>query len=206
MLSKEREFYSPSCQGIVGIDEAGRGPLAGPVFAAAVIFPPDYQNEEINDSKKLSAKKREELFKEITTHALGYGIASVSASEIDKLNIYEATRKAMHEALKKVSASYDLIITDAMPFFDMPKPVIALVKGDAQCLNVAAASILAKVSRDQYMEELDKRYSMYGFKKNKGYGTKEHLLALEKYGIIENEHRKSFIPIKKLLHAQMSLF
>lgn len=206
MLSKEREFLSPRCSMIVGIDEAGRGPLAGPVYAAAVLFRPDYENPAIDDSKKLTAKKREALYEEIIASALGYGIAAVSAEEIDAINIYEATRKAMRMALSQINAHYDLIITDAMPFSDLPKPVIAMVKGDAQCLNVAAASILAKVSRDRYMDELDRRYPEYGFAHHKGYGTKEHLAALDRYGAIEGVHRKSFAPVQKKLLGQMSLF
>ena len=183
MLNKEKEFYSSSCKLIVGVDEAGRGPLAGPVFAAAALFPPDFEDELIDDSKKLTAKKREALFDEIKEKALAYGIASVSADDIDKYNIYD----------------YDLIITDAMPLYIKDKKVIAMIKGDAQCLNVAAASILAKVSRDRYMDELDKQYPEYGFAKHKGYGTKAHIDAIMKYGPIEHVHRKTFAPIKYLL-------
>lgn len=205
MLVKEKEFYSESVKYIVGIDEAGRGPLAGPVFAAAVLFDPSYENEEINDSKKLSEKKREELFLEIKEHALAYGIASISADEIDEINIYEATKKCMLEALSKINVPYDMIVTDAMKL-KTEKPLIAMVKGDAQCLNVAAASILAKVSRDHYMEELDKRYPEYGFAKHKGYGTKFHMDAIKKYGPIEHVHRKSYAPIKQFYVEQIKLF
>lgn len=205
MLTKEREFYSDSVKLIVGIDEAGRGPLAGPVFAAAVIFDSSYENEEINDSKKLSEKKREELFIEIKEHALAYGIASVSADEIDELNIYEATKKCMLDALSQIKIPYDMIITDAMKL-KTEKPLVAMVKGDAQCLNVAAASILAKVSRDHYMEELDKKYPQYGFAKHKGYGTKVHMEAIKQYGPIEHVHRKSYAPIKSFYSEQIKLF
>lgn len=205
MLTKEREFYSDSVKLIVGIDEAGRGPLAGPVFAAAVIFDSSYENEEINDSKKLSEKKREELFVEIKEHALAYGIASVSADEIDELNIYEATKKCMLDALSQIKIPYDMIITDAMKL-KTEKPLVAMVKGDAQCLNVAAASILAKVSRDHYMEELDKKYPQYGFAKHKGYGTKVHMEAIKQYGPIEHVHRKSYAPIKSFYSEQIKLF
>lgn len=205
MLIKEREFYSPLVHAIVGIDEAGRGPLAGPVFAAAVLFDPSYQNEEINDSKKLTEKRREELFLEIKKNAIAYGIASVSADEIDEMNIYEATKKCMLAALSKVQVPYDMIITDAMKL-KTEKPLLAMVKGDAQCLNVAAASILAKVSRDHYMEELDKKYPQYGFAKHKGYGTKLHMEALKKYGPIEHIHRKSYAPIKAFYTEQIKLF
>ncbi len=205
MLTKEREFYNDSVKLIVGIDEAGRGPLAGPVFAAAVVFDPSYENEGINDSKKLSEKRREELFIEIKEHALAYGIASVSADEIDELNIYEATKKCMLDALSQIKIPYDMIITDAMKL-KTEKPLVAMVKGDAQCLNVAAASILAKVSRDHYMEELDKKYPQYGFAKHKGYGTKIHMEAIKQYGPIEHVHRKSYAPIKSFYSEQIKLF
>lgn len=205
MLTKEKEFYSKTVRLIAGVDEAGRGPLAGPVFAAAVVFPPDYENPDIDDSKKLTAKKREALFEEIKAHALGYGIASVSAEEIDAVNIYEATKKAMRMALSQIKTKYDLIITDAMPLA-MDVPVIAMVKGDAQCLNIAAASILAKVSRDHYLEELDKQYPQYGFAKHKGYGTAEHLAAINAFGPIPGVHRKSFKPVAAYYQRQLTLF
>ena len=205
MLSKEKEFYSDSVKLIVGIDEAGRGPLAGPVFAAAVVFDPSYQNEDINDSKKLTEKKREQLFLEIKEHALAYGIASMSADEIDEHNIYEATKLCMLKALQQIKIPYDLIITDCMPL-KAKKPLISMVKGDAQCLNVAAASILAKVSRDHYMEELDKQYPQYGFAKHKGYGTKMHLAAIAQYCPLEHIHRKSFSPIASYFSEQLKLF
>ncbi len=205
MLNKEREYYSESVKLIAGVDEAGRGPLAGPVVAAAVIFPPSYQNEDINDSKKLSEKKREELYEEIKKNAIAYGIAFVSAEEIDRINIYEATKVAMKEALKQLNGKYDLIITDAMKL-DMDKPVVALVKGDAKCLNVAGASILAKVTRDRYLKELDEKYPEYKFAKHKGYGTKDHLEALKAYGPIEGVHRKSFRPVREIFLEQMKLF
>ncbi len=205
MLTKEKEFYSESVHLIVGVDEAGRGPLAGPVYAAAVLFPPSFSNEEINDSKKLSEKKREELFSLITENALGYGIASMSAEEIDEFNIYEATKRCMKKAISMIKVPYDLIITDAMKLA-LPTKVIAMVKGDAQCLNVASASILAKVSRDRYMEELDKKYPQYGFAKHKGYGTIFHLEAIKKYGPIEGIHRKSFAPIANYYKEQLKLF
>ncbi len=205
MLNKETEFYSKTVRLIAGVDEAGRGPLAGPVVAAAVVFPPSYQNEDINDSKQLTAKKRDELFEEIKKNAIAYGIASVSAERIDEINIYEATKEAMRDAIKQLKGQYDLIITDAMKL-SLDKPVIALIKGDAQCLNVAAASILAKVTRDRYMEDLDKKYPEYKFAKHKGYGTKDHLEALKEHGPIEGVHRKSFRPVKEFYIEQLKLF
>jgi ribonuclease HII len=178
MLKLERKYYTKDITAIVGVDEAGRGPLAGPVYAAAVVFPKGYKNKEINDSKKLSAKKREELFEVIKQHALGYGIASVSADEIDRLNIYEATKVCMKAAIAQISCPYQLIITDAMPLSGLKTPVVPIIKGDAQCLNVAAASILAKVSRDRYMVELEKQYPHFKFSVHKGYGTALHLQEL----------------------------
>lgn len=205
MLLKEREFYSENVHLIVGVDEAGRGPLAGPVYAAAVVFPASFGNEAINDSKKLSEKKREELFSIITKNALGYGIASLSAEEIDEYNIYEATKRCMKKAISMIKVPFDLVITDAMPL-TLETKVIPMVKGDAQCLNVAAASILAKVSRDRFMEELDKKYPQYGFASHKGYGTALHLEAIKKYGPIEGIHRKSFAPIANYYKEQLKLF
>lgn len=206
MLNKEKEFLSSTVKLIVGVDEAGRGPLAGPVYAAAAVFDSSFEDELIDDSKKLTEKKREALFSLIKEKALSYGIASVSADEIDKHNIYEATKIAMRRAIEQISVNYDLIITDAMPLKIEGKNVIAMIKGDAQCMNVAAASILAKVSRDHYMEELDKQYPEYGFAKHKGYGTKAHMEALEKYGPIEHVHRKSFAPIRDFYDKQLKLF
>lgn len=195
MLSKENDFRSSSVRLIVGIDEAGRGPLAGPVYAAAVLFSPSFRNEEINDSKKLSPAKRERLFGLIEKEAVAYGIASVSAEEIDRLNIYEATKVCMAEAIAQISAPYDLVITDAMPLRGMSRPVIPMVRADAQCLSVAAASILAKVARDRFMRELDERYPEYGFARHKGYGTKAHLEALRRYGPVPGIHRMTFAPV-----------
>lgn len=206
MLNKEKEFLSSSVKLIVGVDEAGRGPLAGPVYAAAAVFDPSFEDELIDDSKKLTEKKREALFSLIKEKALAYGVASVSADEIDKYNIYEATKIAMRRAIEQIGIDFDLIITDAMPLKIEGKNVIAMIKGDAQCMNVAAASILAKVSRDHYMEELDKQYPEYGFAKHKGYGTKAHMEALEKYGPIEHVHRKSYAPIKAFFDKQLKLF
>ena len=157
MLDYEDQFYSETVTAIVGVDEAGRGPLAGPVFAAAVILPPGYHNEDINDSKQLSAKKRDKLFDTIKEVALSYGIASVSADEIDKYNIYEATKICMRKAIAQLKIPYQMIITDCMPLSGYNVPLLPLVKGDAKCENIAAASILAKVSRDRYMEELEKK-------------------------------------------------
>lgn len=197
MLDKEKEYYSDEVRLIAGTDEAGRGPLAGPVFAAAVIFPAGYSNDEINDSKKLTAKRRDRLFDLIKKDALAYGIASVSAKEIDEINIYEASRKAMMMALDQLSSKPDLILTDAMPLPSHPIKAIPIIKGDAKALCIAAASILAKVSRDRYMDELEKLYPDFSFSKHKGYGTKAHLQELDEHGPIEGVHRFSFEPVRE---------
>ena len=206
MLDFERQFYSETVHHIVGIDEAGRGPLAGPVVAAAVVFPPEYQNPEIDDSKKLTAKKRMALFEEIKANALGYGIAFASAQEIDELNIYEATKVAMKRALAMINVPYELILTDAMPFKDLPVTTLPVIKGDAKALNIAAASILAKVTRDLYMEELERQYPAFSFGTHKGYGTKAHMEELDKNGPIDGVHRKSFKPVASFFQKQLTLF
>ena len=206
MLDYEDRFYSQEVQAIVGVDEAGRGPLAGPVFAAAVILPQGYHNPGINDSKKLTAKKREALFEEIKRDALAYGIASIDAPEIDKLNIYEATQVCMKKAIAQLKIPYQMIITDCMPLKGYEVPLLSLVKGDAKCENVAAASILAKVSRDRYMTELEKKYPDFKFSIHKGYGTKLHMEELQKYGPIEGIHRKSFRPVANCYNVQLKLF
>ena len=197
MLDFDFQFYTEKVQKIVGIDEAGRGPLAGPVVAAAVILPKDYKNGKINDSKKLSEKVREKLFLEIKENALAVGVGIIEASVIDQVNIYEATKLAMLEALKQIKINYDLVLTDAMPLkLENNINVIPIIKGDAKCMSIAAASIIAKVTRDHILYDLDKKYSEYGFKNHKGYGTKKHIEAIKKYGEIEGIHRKSF-KIKK---------
>ena len=206
MLKFERQYYSDEITAIVGVDEAGRGPLAGPVVAAAVVFPQSYKNPDIDDSKKLTAKKRAKLFDEIKEHALSYGIAFASAQEIDELNIYAATKLAMVRAIDQINVPYQLILTDAMPFEDLSVPVVPLIKGDAQALNIAAASILAKVTRDKFMEDLQGKYPNFTFGVHKGYGTKAHMEELEAYGPIEGVHRKSFKPVTKFFQQQLTLF
>lgn len=205
-LVYERQFYNDKVSLIVGVDEAGRGPLAGPVVAGAVIFPQDFLDPRINDSKQLTEKEREELFSLVKENALSYGIGFASVEEIDTLNIYMATKVAMTRALAQIKVPYDLIVTDAMPLEGLGCEVIPVIKGDAKCQNVAGASILAKVTRDHYLDELDAKYPQYGFKKHKGYGTKLHLDALEKYGPIEGIHRKTFGPVRKFYEEQLKLF
>ena len=199
MLNFEENYYTDKIKFIVGVDEAGRGPLCGPVVAACCILPRDYKNEHINDSKKLSEKKREIAYKEIIENALDYGIGIVDAKRIDEINIYEATKEAMHIAISKLKISYDLILTDAMKLQNEKVEVIPLIKGDAKCECIAAASIIAKVTRDHILEEYDKKYPQYGFKSHKGYGTKKHIEAIKQYGIIKDFHRESYEPIKSLI-------
>lgn len=206
MLDYQNQFNSDDIQLIVGVDEAGRGPLAGPVVAAAVVFSHAYINEEINDSKQLSAKKREKLFEVIKRDAVAFGISVVDADTIDRVNIYEATKIAMKDAISQIKVKYDLILTDAMPLMGMKTPVIDIIKGDAKVLAIAAASILAKVTRDHLLDELDKQYPQYGFAKHKGYGTKIHMNALKEYGPIPHIHRQSFKPVMSAHRQQMNIF
>lgn len=176
---------------VLGLDEAGRGPLAGPLSAAGVIFPPGYENPDIYDSKAISEKKRELLYDRIMEDALWFEIIEVSEAEIDRLNIYRADQKAFAEIA--VHSMADIILTDAMPLPQEKRPVYDLVKGDQKSISIAAASILAKVTRDRIMKEYDLMYPQYGFAKNKGYPTRQHLEAIEQYGITPI-HRRSFGP------------
>ncbi len=176
---------------ICGIDEAGRGPLAGDVYAAAVILPEGVFIEGLDDSKKLSEKKREALFEEITEKAEAYCIATATAAEIDELNILNATFLAMNRALNGLSAKPDFALVDGNRLPELPCEAQAVVKGDSLSASIAAASILAKVARDRYMTELDQRYPEYLFAKHKGYGTKLHYEMVAEYGLCP-EHRKSF--------------
>ena len=205
-LDYQEQFYTDKIQVIVGVDEAGRGPLAGPVVAAACILPRAYINKEINDSKQLTEKKREELFEIIKRDAVAYGIGVVSAEEIDRLNIYEATKKAMTQAIDNLKIKYDLILTDAMPLKGFAVEVIPIIKGDAKVLPIAAASIIAKVTRDHMMYELAEKYPEYAFDEHKGYGTAKHMEALKKYGPIEGIHRFSYKPVRKVQLQEMNLF
>ncbi|OJG28286.1 ribonuclease HII [Enterococcus caccae] len=181
---------------IVGIDEVGRGPLAGPVVAAAVILPENFQLLGVNDSKKLSAKKRDELYDEIQNQAISIGIGMVDHNKIDEINIYQASKLAMGIALEDLCFIPDYLLIDAMKL-DVKIPQESIIKGDARSVSIAAASIVAKVIRDRLMEDYGKMYPGYGFEKNAGYGTKEHLLGLQKQGIC-TIHRKTFAPIKDM--------
>ncbi len=199
----EEALYDQGNQLICGVDEAGRGPLAGPVVVAACILPPFLRIEGINDSKQLTAKKREELFKIIVKSAVAYQIVFVSEADVDLLNIYQATKKGMLEAIRGLEVTPDHVLIDAMPLGELKIPHTSIIHGDARCASVAAASILAKVTRDEFMEKMDVKYPNYGFKKNKGYGTKAHMEALEKYGPCPI-HRKTYAPVSKYFSRQMS--
>ena len=177
---------------ICGVDEAGRGPLAGPVCAAAVILPPHTESPGLNDSKKLSDKRRRELFPVIQEKAIAYGIAFATEREIDELNILQATFLAMRRAIDQLEGKADFALIDGNRETDFGLPVMTVVKGDSRSANIAAASILAKVTRDAYMEKLAREYPEYGFEVHKGYGTKRHYEALREYGT-SPVHRKSFL-------------
>ena len=188
----ENEALKKGYKLVCGVDEAGRGPLMGPVCAAAVILPFGLVIEGLNDSKKLSEKKREALFDIITQNAVAYGIGFASVEEIDKINILNAAMLAMNRAIEKLTPKADYAIIDGNCKRSIKIPCETLVGGDAKCPSVAAASILAKVSRDRLCYELDKQYPQYGFAKHKGYGTKDHIAALFEYGPCEC-HRKTFL-------------
>lgn len=188
----ERRAAAAGYMCVCGIDEAGRGPLAGPVYAAAVILPLDCEIHGLNDSKKLSEKRREQLFDVICDKAKAYGIGSASEQEIDRFNILQATYLAMERAVAALSLPADWAMVDGNRMPPLPIPGETVVKGDGKCASIAAASILAKVSRDRVLRQLDVLYPEYGFAKHKGYGTKAHYEAIKTYGILP-VHRKSFL-------------
>ena len=188
----ENELYLAGYNFIGGADEVGRGPLAGPVVCAAVILPKNSNIIGIDDSKKLSAKKREELYDKIIADAISYSIEYVFEDEIDDINILNATKKCMSKAINNLSVKPDIMLIDALTGLDIKWESRAIVHGDAISYCIGAASILAKVSRDRFMDALDEKYPVYGFKQNKGYGTKQHIDALYKYGPSE-VHRKTFL-------------
>lgn len=193
----ERKLREKGINFIAGIDEVGRGPLVGPVVAACVVLDKDFSLDGLTDSKKLSEKKREMFYDLIMKQALGVGIGIVSEKVIDEINIYEATKVAMQEAFRNCHSQIDHVLIDAMKL-DLSVPTTAIIKGDIKSITISAASVIAKVTRDRMLDELDKKYPMYDFKDNKGYPTKKHLEAIKKYGIID-EHRKSFGPVSEYL-------
>ena len=192
-LMKEFEYKYSDYKYICGIDEAGRGPLAGPVVAAAVILPKDTEILYLNDSKKLSEKKRNLLYDEIISKAISFGVGIAGVEDIEKLNILGATDKAMREAISKLSAVPDILLNDAViiPELEQIKQV-GIIKGDAKSISIAAASIIAKVTRDRLMIDYDKEFPKYGFAKHKGYGTKAHIEAIRENGMCKI-HRKGFV-------------
>lgn len=203
-LKFEQQAYDLRKKYIVGLDEAGRGPMAGPLVVGAVIFPQGYYNDKINDSKKLTEKKREELYQIIIQEALAYQIEIIDVADVDRLNVYQASKKGMIDAIDHLSIRPDYALTDAMPLGDVIEHQ-AIVKGDAKSLSIGAASILAKVTRDHIMNDYAKIYPEYGFEKHKGYPTKQHKEALKAYGVTPI-HRRSFQPVIDVLNQQMSLF
>ena len=199
----EEEIYLKGAQSIAGIDEAGRGPLAGPVVVACVVMPRDSMIEGVNDSKKVSEKKREKLYDEIIQEAIAYGVGIISQEEIDKINILNATKEGLTLAIKEMEKDLkekqrgfekpELILVDALTKIDTDHiPYRSIIKGDAKSYSIAAASIIAKVTRDRIMREWDEVYPMYGFAKHKGYGTASHIAAIKEYGLCPL-HRRSFV-------------
>ena len=193
----ERQYYEDGLNLIAGCDEVGRGPLAGPVVATAVIMPKNFYIEGVTDSKKLSSKKRKQLKKEIEEHALSVVTVFIDEKTIDEINIYEASRLAMIKAISGLNPKPEIVLVDAMPL-DIEIKTHSIIKGDEQSFAIGCASIIAKEIRDDYMNILDKKYPEYGFKNNKGYPTKQHLEALKSKGVLP-VHRKTYSPVKKIL-------
>ncbi|WP_155963039.1 ribonuclease HII [Streptococcus ruminantium] len=202
MLCYEKKLYENGVEWIAGIDEVGRGPLAGPVVAAAVILPKGCKIRYLNDSKKIPKSKHEAIYQEVMEQAVAIGIGIKNAEIIDQVNIYEATKLAMLEALEKLDKEPQHLLVDAMKL-DSSIPQTSIIKGDANSLSIAAASIVAKVTRDRLMADYDREFSGYGFAKNAGYGTAEHVEGLNKLGITPI-HRRSFEPIKSLVEGGAS--
>lgn len=197
MYSYEEKYYRQGIELIAGVDEVGRGPLAGPVVIAAVILPPHYLLPKLNDSKKLSEATREKLYEEIMAHAVAVKVAVIDEATIDRVNIYQATINGMYQSVYGLEPAPQQVLVDAMPLENCDIPVESIIKGDSKSASIAAASIVAKVTRDRMMVEFDKQYPGYGFASNKGYGTAEHLAGLEKLGPCPI-HRHSFEPIKSM--------
>jgi len=197
LLAYEKELYQKNLKLIAGVDEVGRGPLYGPVVCAAVILPLNYKLEGLTDSKKLSEKKREAFFDIIMKDAISVSVVSRSPERIDEINIYAATKEAMIDAVYGLSPLPEHVLVDAMPL-DIDIPTTSIIKGDAKSLSIAAASVIAKVTRDRMMDEVDLLHPEYGFKNHKGYPTKFHLEAIKKYGLFEG-YRKSYGPVKEIL-------
>ncbi len=197
LLEYEKELYKKGLNFIAGIDEVGRGPLCGPVVACACILPKNYQLDGLNDSKKISEKKREELYEILIKDALSYGIGIISPKRIDEINILEATKEAMKEAVNNLDIKPEHLLIDAVKL-DIDINSTSIIKGDAKSASIAAASIIAKVTRDRMMIELSEMYPEYGFEKHKGYGTKAHIEAVKKFGV-KDFYRFTFAPISDLI-------
>lgn len=197
LLEYERDLYKKGIELIAGIDEVGRGPLCGPVVACACILPKNYHLEGLNDSKKLSEKKREELYEILIKDAISYGIGVISPKRIDEINILEATKEAMKEAVNNLSVAPKHLLIDAVKL-DIDIPATSIIKGDSLSASIAAASIIAKVVRDRMMIELGELYPEYGYERHKGYGTKAHIEAVKKYGV-KDFYRFTFAPISDLI-------
>ena len=197
LLKYEKELYKQNINLIAGVDEVGRGPLVGPVVAAAVILPKNYKCKGLTDSKQLSEKKREYFYEIIKKDALAIGIGSIDAKKIDEVNIYEASKLAMYEALNNLSIKPEHVLIDAMKL-DLSVPSTSIIHGDVLSLSIAAASVIAKVTRDRMMMELHEKYPEYHFDKHKGYPTKLHLECLKKYGPLEN-YRFTYKPVRDLI-------
>lgn len=198
----ENKLYKQGINYIGGVDEVGRGPLVGPVVAACCVLPKDFVLEGLTDSKKLSEKKRNVFFDYIKDNCICYGIGIVEPEIIDEVNIYQATKIAMKQAISKVEEQIDLehVLIDAMPL-DLDILTTSIIKGDSKSISIAAASVLAKVTRDSMMYELDKKYPQYGYASHKGYPTKKHLEAIHKYGLIEG-YRKTYGPVREILEGE----
>jgi ribonuclease HII len=197
----ENKLYKEGVKTIAGVDEAGRGPLAGPVVAASVILKKDAVFKYVNDSKLLSKRQRDLALEEIKANALSISISISSVEEIDLINIYRASREAMLSSIRNLKIKPDYVLIDAMPM-ELDIPHESIIKGDQKSVSIAAASIVAKTTRDQYMMEMDLLFPEYGFKNHKGYGTEEHLKAIQKYGVLPI-HRKSYKPIKEMLKKKI---
>ena len=196
----EKELWSKGFEFIAGVDEVGRGPLVGPVVTACVILPKDFKLDGLTDSKKLTEKKREEYYDYIVNHCISYATGECSPEEIDEYNILEATKIAMTRAIDKVNQNkkIDYVLIDGNMKFNFDYKYESIVKGDSKSISIAAASVVAKVTRDRMLIELDKKYPMYGFKDHKGYPTKKHIDAIMKYGLIDG-YRKTYAPIKDII-------
>ena len=196
----EKELWDSGINYVAGVDEVGRGPLIGPVVTACCILPKDFKLEGLTDSKKLTEKKREEFYPYILEHALSVSVGIMDNNVIDEVNIYEATKLAMYDAINKSTIKPEHVLIDAMKL-DLEMPSTSIIKGDAKSISIAAASVVAKVTRDRMMIELDKEYPMYGFKDHKGYPTKKHIEAIYKYGLIDG-YRKTFKPISDIVNKE----